>query len=100
MIQILKDGAPYVRALDSVAPGLLVSLQAQEPTAVWSCVKVQMGRPPKDERMVAQSFHLTRAQAEFVKNHGGADLVRELIADYIELAGRLAVQAMKAGYKE
>lgn len=80
MIQILKNGAPYVRALDSVAPGLLASLRAQDPGSVWSCVKVQMGRPRKEKRLVHQSFRLTREAIDYVASHGGSRLIRELVS--------------------
>jgi len=86
MIQILKNGSPYVRALDSVAPSLLASLRQQDPEAEWTTAKIQMGRKPKLDRAVSCTFRLSREQANFIKEHGGTDLIRHLVSQAMGVA--------------
>lgn len=102
MIQILKNGAPYVRALDSVAQELLSSLQTQEPMAVWSTARVQMGRKPKpqEERLVKQSYRLTRAEVDYIASRGGAAFIRHLIRDEMTIDSDLAETLRKEGLEK
>ena len=82
MKTITRNGRKFINASDSEAENVVSQLKKQSPKDVWKAEEPRNGRPPKEEKEVKSermTFRFTLDVAEFIRKHGGADLIRTLI---------------------